>query len=114
MQNTTSDPYFVAAFYKFIIQRGAVSLSTICNDEDSGIDGTCSSSGLNSDSDDSSATDHVIAPTMRDLAHQLDSIGFDNVMFGRLPLLLSPYQHAHFRMIGSQWQDANNVMAARG
>jgi hypothetical protein len=103
MQTKTSDPYFAAAFYKFLLQRGAVSLSTICDDEDSAIDGNCSSTDSESDSDVSSATDHAIAPTLRDLAQQLDSIGFDNVMFGRLPLLLSPYQHAHFRMIGSQW-----------
>jgi hypothetical protein len=97
MQTTTSDPYFATAFYKFLLQCGAVSLSKICDDVNS------ASTDPDSDSEDSSATDHAIAPTLRDIAQQLDSIGFDNIMFGRLPLLLSTYQHAHFRTIGSQW-----------
>ena len=81
----------------------SISLSTICNDEDSAIDGIGSSTDSDSDSEDSLATDHAIAPTLRDLAQQFDSVGFDNIIFGRLSLLLSPYQHAHFRTIGSQW-----------
>ena len=113
MQTTTSDPYFAAAFYKFLLQRGAVLLSTICDDEDSAIDDIGSSTDSDSDTEDSSATDHAIAPTLHDLVHQLDSIGFDNIMFGRLPLLLSPYQHAHFRMIGHSGTEADNIMAAR-